>query len=236
MTSSQLSRAGGHTLTMFEFPPQGELEVRAKGDFKILVGSFPYGRQATVMDRGRVRKERIGPDAFGWQIERFQGLQAEMAQVMEGAVDQARRELLEEQLERANVHVLSGHSFDRPLGDMKRGTARVTSNAERLTFEVDLPDPSDMPSWMADTVKAVRTGRAGGISPGFRVPPKNVVPNAERLDPEPGNPGVAIRTVNQAVLYEVSIVSRPAYGSTAVDVRAEDFGIDEPEPRRRLWL
>ena len=222
---------------MVEFPVfDGSLEVRAKGGGRVLAGVFPYGRQATVRDRGRVRKERIGPDAFGWQIERFNGLQAELARAMQGTVDRARLELLEEQLERANVHVLSGHSFDRPLGDLRRGTARVTSNAESLAFEVDLPATSEMPTYMSDVVKQVQTGRAGGVSPGFRVPPKNVVPNAERLDPEPGNPGVAIRTITQAVLYEVSVVARPAYGSTVVDVRAEDLGIDEPAPRRRLWL
>ena len=39
--------------------------------------------------------------------------------------------------------------------------------------------------------------------------------------PEPGNPGVSIRVIKHAVLYELSIVSRPAYGSTDVDLRAE---------------
>ena len=214
----------------------GDLEIRALGDRRMLTGSFPYGRLATRADRGRIRKERLGPDSLGWQIREFEKLQAQMAQAIEGAVDQARLELLEEALERRNVHILSGHSFDRPLGDMKRGTARVTSDAERLAFEVDLPDVADMPTYMSDAVKMVRTGRAGGVSPGFRVPPKSAVPNAERLDPEPGNPGVMIRTVSQAVLYEISVVSRPAYGSTAVDVRAEDLGVDEPAPRRRVWL
>ena len=53
----------------------GELEIRARGDRRTLAGMFPYNRQATVRDRGRVRKERIGARAFGWQIERFQELQ-----------------------------------------------------------------------------------------------------------------------------------------------------------------
>ena len=53
------------------------------------------------------------------------------------------------------------------------------------------------------------------------MPPTNVVPGAEVDIPEPGNPSVSIRVIRQAVLYELSIVSRPAYASTAVDLRAE---------------
>ena len=52
----------------------GELEIRQSG--RRLAGRFPYSqrsgdRQATVMDRGKVRKERIAGDAFGWQIREF---------------------------------------------------------------------------------------------------------------------------------------------------------------------
>ena len=217
----------------------GELEIRAPaGGARILSGRFPYGRTATVRDRGRRRKERIGPDAFGWQMREFAKLQKEMGQKIEDTIDAYRLSLFQEELERRNVHVLAGHDFNKPLGDMKRGTARVTSTDEALEFEVDLPDEADMPSYMLDAVKEVRTGRAGGISPGYKVPPRNVVPNAETTVPEPGNPGVDIRVVNQAVLYEVSVVSRPVYGSTDVDLRAEDCGglVVPARPRMRRWL
>ena len=214
----------------------GELEIRARGSRRTLAGRFPYGKTATVRDRGRTRKERINAGAFDWQLQEFGALQSELAALADDVANQVRRDVLLEQLERRNVHVLSGHDFNRPLGDMKRGTARVESDADSLRFEVDLPDEADMPSWMADAVKAIRTERAGGVSPGFRVPPKNVVPNAERLTPEPGNPGVSIREIDQAVLFEVSVVSRPVYGSTEVGLRAEDFGIVQPPRRVRRWL
>ena len=201
----------------------GTLEIRQENGASVLSGKFRYGTLATVRNQGRERKERIGPDAFGWQIREFAKLQTEMSSVIQGTISQARREILEEQLERRNVHILSGHDYSKPLGDMKRGTARVTSNAESLDFEVDLPDEADMPTYMLDAVKQVRTGRAGGLSPGFFVPPRDVVGQAERLTPEPGNPGVSIREVLQAVMPEMSIVSRPAYGSTTVDLRAEDM-------------
>ena len=218
-----------------DFPVfDAELEIRARGDKRVLSGKFPYNKTATIRDRGKVRKERIGKRAFGWQIKRFQELQDELSTMIGDTVDQVRKELLEEQLERANVHILSGHSYSKPLGDMKRGTARVIDSDDALRFEVDLPDEKDMPTYMMDVVKEIRTGRAGGVSPGFRVPPRNVVPDAEELVDEVGNPGVQIRVVKQAVLHEMSIVARPVYASTDVDVRADDHLF--VKPRRRVWL
>ena len=81
---------------------------------------------ATISRSGkRVRKERIADDAFGWQIREFVKLQKQDGGVIEGAVDQARLELLRQELERRNVHVLAGHdSTTSRLGDLKSGTAK----------------------------------------------------------------------------------------------------------------
>ena len=204
----------------------GELEIRQGGGHGVLSGRMAYNQTATVASRGRVRKERLGPDAMGWQIKEFAKLHTEMQTMLSSTVDKARRLILEQEMERRNVHVLAGHSFDRPMGDLKHGTARITSDADSLAFEVDLPDPEDMPTYMADVVKEVRTQRAGGISPGFFMPPKDVVAGAEELLPEPGNPGVMIRLVRTAVMPELSIVTRPVYPST-VDMRADAMGIME---------
>ena len=62
-----------------------------------------------------------------------------------------------------------------------------------------------------------------GLSPGFRVPPKGVVPNAETFRPEPGNPGVQIRQINDAVLREFSVVTSGTYEGAGVELRAEDY-------------
>ena len=199
-----------------------DLEIRQVDGANVLRGSMAYGQTATISNRGRVRKERLGPNAMGWQMARFAEVQAEMTANIGRTIDRARREILEEQLERRNVHVLVGHDFGKPLGDLKSGTARVTSTDESLTFEVDLPDPNDMPTYMMDAVKQVRSGRAGGISPGFYIPPKDVVANAERLVPEAGNPSVMIREVSDGIMPEVSVVTRPVYVSE-VDLRAEEW-------------
>ena len=187
-------------------------------------------------DRGRTRKERIGPDAFGWQMREFAKVQKQLADVIEESVDRARIELLRQELERRNVHVLAGHSFDKPLGDMLRGGASVTSTREAVTFEVDLPPEGDQPSYMRDAVAMVRAGLAGGISPGFRVPPATAVRDAETMEPEPGNPAVQVRVINQAVLSELSIVTRPVYSETDVDVRSLAELGQARRRRRQAWL
>ena len=215
---------------------EGELELRQSG--RRLAGRFPYSkgtgdRMATVMNKGRVRKERIAGDAFGWQIREFEKLQGELAATIESAVDEARVQVLRQELERRNIHVLAGHSYDRPLGDRLRSGARVTSTREAVEFELELPGEADQPSYMKDIVAMVRAGLIGGISPGFRVPPRAVVPDGERLEPEPGNAAVQVRVIENAVLSELSVVTRPAYSETDVDVRA----LEALTPRRpRVWL
>ena len=83
--------------------------------------------------------------------------------------------------------------------------------------------------------KSVVAGLMVGLSPGFVVPPASVVPDAERFEDEPGNPGVQIRVIRAAVLREFSVVTAPAYPDAAVDLRADDFG-RAPNRRRRVWL
>ena len=215
-----------------------ELEIRARGGGPgSLFGRFKYSQGpgrglATISDRGKIRKERIAGDAFGWQMRAFEKLMQEMGDVVKSGVE-ARLEVLRQEIERRNVHILSGHSYDKPLGSLKSG-AKIISTKDAVEFEVDLPAEADRPSYMRDTVAMIRAGLAGGVSPGFRVPPASAVKNAVEFEPEAGNPGVQVRVINQAVLHELSIVSRAAYSETEVHVRA--FDTARPARRRRLWL
>ena len=143
-------------------------------------------------------------------------------------------QVLRQEIERRNIHVLAGHSYDRPMGDMLRSGARVESTREAVEFEIELPDESNQPSYMRDTVAMIRSGLIGGISPGFRVPPRAVVPNGERLEAEPGNAAVQVRVIENAILYELSIVTRPVYSETEIDVRQLDALT--PCKRVRIWL
>ena len=182
-----------------------------------------------------MRKERFGKRAFGWQIEEFAKLQTELAEAIKDAHAKA-VSILKEQVERRNVNLLSGHDFNRPLASMKAGNLKLADSDDALRFEADLPPETRQPSWMRDAVLAIEGGLATGVSPGFRIPPAGTAANAEEIIPEPGNPGVSIRQINQAVLYELSIVSRPAYAETAVEAREDDGPIMKPQRRRRLWL
>ena len=182
-----------------------ELEIRRSGDKRILTGRFNYGSTATIRDRGRVRKERFEPRAFNFAIE-----------------DETRQ-----------LDILVGHDFGKPIASRKAGTLEIEDSADAVNFEARLPD--DPPSWAVDMEKSVAAGLMVGLSPGFVVPPASAVPDAERFEDEPGNPGVQIRVIRAAVLREFSVVTAPAYPDAAVDLRADDFG-RAPNRRRRLWL
>ena len=182
-----------------------ELEIRQSGRGRVLHGSFRYGSTATIRDRGRVRKETFEPRAFRNAIE-----------------DEARQ-----------IDVLVGHDYGKPIASRKAGTLQIADGEDGVTFEAQLPD--DPPSWITDAERAVAAGLMVGLSPGFTVPPASAVPDAERLEPEPGNPGVQIRVIREAVLREFSVVTSAAYTDATVDLRAEDFG-RAPNRRRRLWL
>ena len=192
---------------MAEFPifEASKLEIRRSGGMRILSGRFNYGSMATIRDRGRVRKERFEPRAFRFAIE-----------------DEARQ-----------IDVLVGHDYGKPIASRKAGTLQIADGEDGVTFEAQLPD--DPPSWITDAERAVAAGLMVGLSPGFTVPPESAVPDAERLEPEPGNPGVQIRVISEAVLREFSVVTSAAYTDAAVDLRAENMATS-PMRRRRIWL
>ena len=188
---------------------QGDLEIRQIGGVSRLIGSFPYGTLATVSDRGRVRKESIASGAFRFAID-----------------DPERR-----------IDILVGHDFGKPIASRAAGTLDIEDTVDAVRFEARLPD--DPPSWVTDAEKSIRAGIMTGLSPGFRVPPRSVVSDAETLIPEPGNPTVSIRQINHAMLREFSIVTSGAYLDAAVDLRSEDgehnAAIIVPRPST-LWL
>ena len=233
-----------------------DLQTRQLDGRRILSGLFPFNQAAIVSDRGRRRKELFRADAngspFTWQLREFALLQSELSDLLSASIQDviaaARADPLADletrQLEtpaivaaRAalasrNVDLLSGHSFDKPLASMIAGTLELTDGPDGLRFEATLPPDADQPTWMVDTVRAVDSGLARGVSPGFRMPPPSVVANAETEEPEPGNPGVTIRVIRQALLPELSIVTRPSYSGSSVELRA-----DAPDLERYYrWL
>ena len=188
----------------------GELEIRQFGGARQIVGRFPYNTNATMSDRGRVRKESIRSRAFAFAID----------------VEPTRR-----------IDLLVGHDFSKPIASRQAGSLVIQDADDAVSFVATLPD--DPPSWVLDVEKGIAGGLMTGLSPGFQVPPRGVVPNAETLVEEPGNPGVQIRQVNAAVLREFSVVTSGAYVEAAVDLRAEelaDFNAILVPSAATLWL
>ncbi|WP_323783424.1 HK97 family phage prohead protease [Thalassovita sp.] len=172
--------------------PASDLEVRQQGKRPIIAGRFPYNSLAVLSDRGTVRKESIMPGAFSYTL------------------DDPDRE----------VNLLFGHSFDRPLASRSSGTLELKDSERFLEFVATIPEGADRASHVVDALAMIGSGLATGISPGFRVPPSDVVPGAEKLVPEPGNPAVKIRQLWALLLFELSIVTRPAYGDSEAELRA----------------
>ena len=216
----------------------GTFEVRARGGGgRVLTGSFPYGKTATVRASGRTRKERFAPDSLSWQVREFEKVQAELGRVLKTTMESAEKELLveglEDALERRNTHLLVGHNYGHAIADMRTGNLAVRHTRASVEIEATLPAADRMPSWIRDAVLAVEGGQLRGISPGFRVPAGK---GGERLVPEEGPGGSMVREITDAVAFEYSLVARPAYASTAVDARADDPAAAILTPRRRVWL
>ena len=189
------------------------LEYRRKG--RRLRGRFPYGDTATVSDRGAVRKERFSKRAFSF------------------AIDDPER----------TISLLRGHDFDKALAvrSPKIKTLELVDSDGGLDFEAVMPPLSQQPTHLRDTLLDIQNGNLAGVSPGFRVPPAGVVAGAETFIPEPGNAGVEIRVIAQAVLYELSLVHRPTYKESSVELRhqtepTQRANDDELRRRVMIWL
>ena len=176
------------------------LEIRREGDgSRIVAGRFPYNTRAVLSDGGRTgrpQKEQFAPGAFDYSLEQAEN----------------------------DIPLLVGHDFAKPLASRRSGTMTLASDSDALTFEARIsPEVADT-SHGRDTLALITAGLAIGLSPGFRVPPQRTVPDAVTVEEEPDNPSAGehraiIRTINAAILYELSIVTRPAYDAAQVEAR-----------------
>jgi len=183
------------------------LELREADDgTRRLRGRFPYGSRAVIDSGGngrRPRKERFAPRAF-----RF-------------AIEDPERE----------IHLLIGHSFDKPLASRKAGTLTFADSDDALTFEAILTREIQRTSWGQDFLAAYAAGLITGLSPGFRVAPPEAVPRPEETtDEDPAEGNALIRTIFAAILFEFSLVTRPAYPETEADLRAFNPAPSSPHP------
>ncbi|MEK4715237.1 HK97 family phage prohead protease [Sporosarcina sp. FSL K6-5500] len=104
----------------------------------------------------------------------------------------------------SDVRALFNHSWDNVLGRMKSGTLKLSEDERGLQFEIELPDTSVA----RDLVVSMERGDINQCSFGF-------YPTIEEWDysVEPAH-----RKINEVELYEISIVSLPAYDDTEASV------------------
>lgn len=110
------------------------------------------------------------------------------------------------------------HNSDMPLGRTRNGTLKIAKDGTGVRFELQ---PAAT-SWGNDAVASIRRGDVTGMSFAFAAKRDGSGDVWEK----PGQDGVALRTVTDADLFEVSPVSEPAYPAATVGVRsitAPDF-------------
>jgi uncharacterized protein len=178
----------------------GGLELRRADDGSHrLQGRFPYGKPAVLSDGGRTgrpQKEIIEPRAFSYRVD----------------------------LPDEDIHLLVGHDYDMPLASKKTGTLSLRDTAEALVFNAIITRSIAETTHGRDALALIGAGLAVGISPGFRIPPERAVPKAETIEEEPDRPEegmhrAIIRHILAALLYELSVVTRPAYPEAQVEAR-----------------
>lgn len=204
----------------------GGLEIRKPAQGRagtVLRGRFPYNKPAVLSDGGRTgrpRKEVIAPSAFAYRLNLPTGPKEN------------------------DIHLLLGHSYDRPLASRNAGTLQFSDTPEALIFDAVITEEMQRVSYVQDLLATIGAGLVLGISPGFRIPPDRAVKDAEKVedegsDPENGMHNAIIRTIFAALLYEMSLVTRPAYPEAQVEARNWELtegGVAVPSHLKRWRL
>jgi len=115
-----------------------------------------------------------------------------------------------------NVFLLADHNPNMPLASTEAGSLTLRDADDALHIEARVAATT---SWARDTLAALADGLKKGLSPGFRVQTGGdiVTRSAEGL----------LRTVTAADLFEISLVTRPAYDAAQIAARSWQLAINE---------
>ena len=108
-----------------------------------------------------------------------------------------------------DIHLLFGHSYDKPLASRAAGTLTLTDTDAALVLEARIDGGT---TWARDFIAAHAGGLVRGLSPGF-----SVASGGERIERRGAD---YLRSVTRADLFELSAVTRPAYPSAQIEARA----------------
>lgn len=122
--------------------------------------------------------------------------------------------------ENGDIRALFNHNWDNVLGRTKSGTLRLEEDEKGLKFEIELPNTSVG----RDLAESMSRGDINQCSFGFWITEENWDYSVEP----------ALRTIKEVELYEISVVSIPAYDDTEVSlVRSKEIG-KEVEHRMKM--
>lgn len=110
---------------------------------------------------------------------------------------------------------LLNHNANYPLGRTTSGTLELEGDDDGLGFSCDLPETS----YGRDLYESVKRGDMNACSFAFNLDGEDQSFDEEE-DPETRGKKVIVRTIkNFRALYDISIVTNPAYPGTSVDAR-----------------
>lgn len=115
-----------------------------------------------------------------------------------------------------NIKALWNHNSDMPLGNTAKRSLVLTEDDIGLRFDLQPPNNT----WGNDAIESIERGDTDGVSFGFIT---------IRDDWDYSDPQMAIRTVLEGELLEISPTPFPAYPDTSVAVR-NSYHPEPPKP------
>lgn len=110
-------------------------------------------------------------------------------------------------IQESDIRALWNHNPDYVLGRNKAGTLSLEEDTTGLKMTIDPPDAQ----WARDLMASIKRGDIDQASFGFRT-----IKDAWRTED-----GAQVRDLLEAQLFDVSVVTMPAYPQTSVAVRSK---------------
>ena len=178
--------------------------------------------------RYTVRELRADPAGEGRRVVGYAAIYNSLSEDLGGFIERIRPGAFARTLRSADVRALMNHDRNYVIGRNKAGTLELVDDEVGLRIAADAPDTQ----WARDMLTSIRRGDIDQMSFTFRAIRDEWTQVEDQL----------VRTLIDVDLYDVSVVTFPAYPQTSVNVRSivdrfrESGGVGlaglEPEPGR----
>mgnify|MGYP003627607520 CR=1 FL=1 len=166
-------------------------------------------------------RDESGDDSEHPKIVGYAAVYDSLSQDLGGFKEKITRGAFAESLRQNDeVHALFNHSDDKILGRRGSGTLKLWEDDHGLRVEITPPNTT----LGNDVVELLRRGDLVSMSFGFY----NTKDSWENRD------GEDIRTIESAKLFDVSVVTNPAYQSTSVGVRSAISSLEKFKTENEL--